>query len=717
MLKVLPNQMKKPSPETRWFFYSIRYLLIIYLLSVCTSLIGLPPHFQSSPTRYHSLVNFDLNQFRQMANESLKQSVRAKDQLGQLEAFNQLAEFHLANNEADTAVFYFQQALDLSIGLAQDNNMLYFMGALSEALFLVDEVSLAIQWREKYLSKAQDLGRKEEIAWAQKRLGRLFIKNKQIDQAKNHFRFATKSYTDLGQKNRAEALINEWGIYSLRKKKYLMAIHCFTTNLETQTERNDTLGVVSSLKNLIEIYEKLEQIDAVVDYCNQLLLWAQGPNYKIWKSGAHLRLGKIAEKADDIGTAKDHYLQNQQLALTVTEQPELLATIKAKRPVYQAIGDFNLPAPKRQTLKEHRVFPLIIFWIRIGAFQQAEALLKRWLQPNELALLDLRTVRLAYRLKTESLRNQGRLDEAVCQFVQLLKNEELAPVQDPYLDRFQDFQADAQESHQKLLLLFQNQEQEKVIAQHVWQRLSLAAGICFTLLISGFLFYHNRQRRQINVSLSEKNKLIETALDDKEMLIREIHHRVKNNLQVVSSLLNLQARYLNDPDAIGAIKEGRDRVQSMAFIHQKLYQLDEVKQMKVPDYIEELSSSLFNSYQIDVEQIQLETAIDPILLDVDTMIPLGLILNELLSNALKHAFPNGQKGKISINFRKEQDQFLLEVKDTGVGFGASDKNGPSGGFGYHLIRAFTKKIKGQLTVKNIEGSCISLLFSPKQVYA
>lgn len=710
--------MKKPSPETKWFFYPIRYLLICYLLSVATTLIGLPPpHFQVSPTHYALLANFDLNQFRQRTNELMKHSIRNKDPLGQLEAFNQLAEFHLANNESDTAVFYFQQALDLSIGLAQDNNTLYFMGALSEALFLANEVSMAIHWREKYLSKAQDLGRKEERAWAQKRLGRLYLKHKQVDKAKHSFHLAADNYTHLGQKKMAEALINEWGMYSLRNKKYLMAIHCFTTNLETQINRNDTLGVVSTLKNLIEIYEKLEQVDAVVDYGSQLLVWAQGPKYKIWKSGAHLRLGKIAEEAGDIGAAKDHYMYNQHLALAVTEQPELLATIKAKRPVYQAIGDFNLSPPKRQILKENRVFPLIIFWIRIGAFQQAEALLDSWLQPDELALLDLRTVRIAYRLKTESLRNQGRLGEAVCQFVQLLKDEELAPAQDPYLHRFQDFQADAQESHQKLLLLFQNQEQEKVIAQHFWQRRSLATGICFTLLISGFLFYHNRQRRQVNVSLSEKNNLIATALDDKEMLIREIHHRVKNNLQVVSSLLNLQARYLNDPDAIGAIKEGRDRVQSMAFIHQKLYQLDEVKQMEVPDYIEQLSSSLFNSYQIDVEQIQLETAIDPILLDVDTMIPLGLILNELLSNALKHAFPDGQKGKISIKFRKEQDQFLLEVKDTGIGFSESEKNGPSGGFGYHLIRAFTKKIQGQLTVKNTGGSCISLLFSPKVLFS
>lgn len=675
-----------------------------------------PPHFQHYPTIYTSLAHFELHHFRQNAEELMTQSRRNKDLQGQLDALNQLAEFHLANNEVDTTILYFQAALDLSTQLSQAHNTLYLMGALSEAFLLSDQMTMAIDWRTKYLAKAQDLGKKKEAAWAHKRLGRLYIKDKQIDKAKKSFRLAAEAYQTLGEEKMAEALLNEWGVFSLRKKKYLMAIHCFTSNLEAQVNQRDTLGVVNSLKNLIGIYEELSQADAVVDYGTQLLQWAQGPKYKIWRSGAHLRLGKMAEERGDIGAAKDHYMHNQRLGLAVTEQPQLLATIKAKRPVYQAIGDYTLSTLQRPTFKENRVFPLIIFWIRIGAFQQAEALLSNWLQPDELSLLDLRTARIAYRLKTESLRNQGRLGEAVNQFVQLIKNEELAPAQDPYLNRFQDFQADAKESHQKLLLLFQNQEQEKVIAQHIWQRRSLATGICFTLLISGFLFYHNRQRKQINASLSEKNDLIATALDDKEMLIREIHHRVKNNLQVVSSLLNLQARYLNDPDAIGAIKEGRDRVQSMAFIHQKLYQLDEVKQMKVPDYIEELSSSLFNSYQIDPQQIQLETAIDPIALDVDTMIPLGLILNELLSNALKHAFPGEQKGIVSINFRKEQDQFLLEVKDTGIGFSTPDKDGPGGGFGYHLIRAFTKKIQGQLTIKNGAGSCVRLLFSPKGSY-
>lgn len=708
--------MKMPNPANQWFLHPLRYLLIFHLLGVSSVLMGLaPPHFQHYPAIYTSLAHFELHQFRQNAEELRTQSIRNGDSQGQLQALNQLAEFHLANNEADTSILYFQAALDLSLQLSQENNTLYLMGALSEAFLLSNQVTLAIHWRTKYLAKAQDLGKKKEAAWAHKRLGRLYIKDQQMDKAKSSFRLAAEEYKALGQEQMAEALLNEWGVFSLRKKKYLMAIHCFTSNLETQINRKDTLGVVSSLKNLIGIYEGLSQADAVVDYCHQLLQWAQGPKYKVWRTGAHLRLGEIAEEKGDIGAAKDHYMHNQRLGLAVTEQPELLATIKAKRPVYQAVGDYTLSTAKRQTFKDNRVFPLIIFWIRIGAFQQAEALLANWLQPDELDLLDLRTARIAYRLQTESLRNQGRLGEAVNHFVQLIENEELAPTQDPYLNRFQDFQADAQESHQKLLLLFQNQEQEKLIAQHIWQRRSLATGICFTLLISGFLFYHNRQRKQINVSLSEKNDLIANALDDKEMLIREIHHRVKNNLQVVSSLLNLQARYLHDPDAIGAIKEGRDRVQSMAFIHQKLYQLDEVKQMQVPDYIEELASSLFHSYQIDPQQIQLETTIDPVALDVDTMIPLGLILNELLSNALKHAFPEEQKGKISINFRKEQDQFLLEVKDNGIGFDTAAENGPSGGFGYHLIRAFTKKIHGQLTVTQLEGSCVRLLFSPKKL--
>ena len=143
-----------------------------------------------------------------------------------------------------------------------------------------------------------------------------------------------------------------------------------------------------------------------------------------------------------------------------------------------------------------------------------------------------------------------------------------------------------------------------------------------------------------------QNILISKASADKEILLKEIHHRVKNNLQVISSLLKLQSRYISDDSAIKAIADGRTRVQSMALLHQNLYQEDNLKGVRMKDYFENLTQGLFDAYNINGNQIILSLEIEDIILDVDTVIPLGLITNELVSNALKHAFntvqDNGQ---------------------------------------------------------------------------
>ena len=133
------------------------------------------------------------------------------------------------------------------------------------------------------------------------------------------------------------------------------------------------------------------------------------------------------------------------------------------------------------------------------------------------------------------------------------------------------------------------------------------------------------------------------------MLLREIHRRVKNNLQVVSSLLRLQSRHVHDQQAHEALLEGRNRVNSMALIHQYLYREEDITKISADEYIEKLATTLYKSYNISDKQIKFKANIDPIKLDVDTAIPVGLILNELITNALKHAFPNKREGILEVS--------------------------------------------------------------------
>lgn len=205
-----------------------------------------------------------------------------------------------------------------------------------------------------------------------------------------------------------------------------------------------------------------------------------------------------------------------------------------------------------------------------------------------------------------------------------------------------------------------------------------------------------------------QNEIIQKSLSEKETLLREIHHRVKNNLQFISSLLNLQARHVEDVKAQAVLKEGQNRVKSMALIHQNLYQEQNLTGIEVKKYLEVLIKNLFASYNISPDRIKLESEIDPLNLDVDTMIPLGLILNELISNSLKYAFPGDQEGLITIKLKEENNNLLLEVKDNGIGISDENKNQLGKSFGYRMINAFSNQLDAKLDIVNDQGTDVRL---------
>ncbi len=205
-----------------------------------------------------------------------------------------------------------------------------------------------------------------------------------------------------------------------------------------------------------------------------------------------------------------------------------------------------------------------------------------------------------------------------------------------------------------------------------------------------------------------KSFIIEKQGADLQTLMKEIHHRVKNNLQVISSLLDLQSQTIGDSQAAEAIKESRNRVQTMALIHQDLYGEGNIKEIEMTDYINKLVLSLFSSYNVKKNKIQLETDIEPILLDIDIVIPIGFVLNELISNALKYGFSNKESGILHISLQENNDELLLKVKDDGEGFPSGLNIYNSQSFGYKLVKAFAQKLKARLEVYNDNGACVLL---------
>lgn len=233
-------------------------------------------------------------------------------------------------------------------------------------------------------------------------------------------------------------------------------------------------------------------------------------------------------------------------------------------------------------------------------------------------------------------------------------------------------------------------------------------GIVLLGLISILLYNSLKAKRKSQQLLLEKNTQISKALADKELLLKEIHHRVKNNLQVVSSLLGLQSEYIKDESALSAINEGRNRVRSMSLIHQNLYKEHSLKGISMKSYLEKLISGLFETYNINEDKIKLSLTIQDLELDVDTVVPLGLITNELVSNALKHAFKIKKEGTVSVSLQEKGEVLELIVHDNGDGLSNQDIDEDIESFGYQMIFAFKEKLNAELDINGNHGTSIKL---------
>lgn len=242
-----------------------------------------------------------------------------------------------------------------------------------------------------------------------------------------------------------------------------------------------------------------------------------------------------------------------------------------------------------------------------------------------------------------------------------------------------------------------------------------ADGSSFPIILHSTPKYHNRKNqgfRGIIVDISDikdvENELTQ-SLHEKEVLLQEIHHRVKNNMQIISSLLSLQAAYTESHEAKTVLRDSQNRVRTMAIIHENLYRIDDFSRLEVSDYLQSMVQSIVNSYSPETEGIELEMSLEKVYLNLETALPLGLLVNEMVSNSMEHAFPRSA-GKITLNLRSYGEGYVLKVKDNGVGLPEDFDPLKSDSLGLQLINNLVKQIEGSLEVKSEDGAEFTVQF-------
>lgn len=237
--------------------------------------------------------------------------------------------------------------------------------------------------------------------------------------------------------------------------------------------------------------------------------------------------------------------------------------------------------------------------------------------------------------------------------------------------------------------------------------------------------FFERIGSSIGIALSRKKReeQIKASLDEKRVLLKEIHHRVKNNLQIISSLLYLHSEHIKDKQSIKIFKESDDQIMSIALVHEHLYQSENPSSVNFDRYINDLLGYLLSSYGAQAGTIRLKTEIDDIELGVNTVIPCGLIVNELVSNSIKHAFPKGytrERGnnsvhEIRIEFRKnEEERFTLTVSDNGIGLPEDIDVDKTESMGFYLVHMLVKQLKGTINLDRSRGTGFTITFKKSE---
>lgn len=209
----------------------------------------------------------------------------------------------------------------------------------------------------------------------------------------------------------------------------------------------------------------------------------------------------------------------------------------------------------------------------------------------------------------------------------------------------------------------------------------------------------------------ENEQIINDSLNEKEILLREIHHRVKNNLQIISSLLNLQSHYIKDTETLDVLMESQNRIRTMAIVHEELYRSPNLTNINFKEYLERLLSNLFYSYGVNGEFIETKFDLEESTISIDTAIPCGLIVNELVTNSLKYAFPDGEKGKIEVLLRSSHETYTLTISDNGVGLPESFKLENAETLGLQLVNSLVSQIEGVLKLKRNCGTEFKISFT------
>lgn len=499
--------------------------------------------------------------------------------------------------------------------------------------------------------------------------------------------------------------------------------------LEIMERIGDTLGMGQAIYAIGNVYLLQEDVMKARSYFEQALPLFEAIQHIEGIASVYYAVGNTYEKEGKLERAKDFLYKSMEKCQEMGDEMRVMALL-----VYIAEIDCGLKRYKESLSTFESVLP---FFRQLGISKElADALIG-----IGVAEMGLKNLKQAERYEKEALEiaqvlgNFDLMRTAAYRLAEIY--EHLGTYKDAYemqglsiamkdslIDRAKDKEIIQLEESYKYQVQFakdsiQNAELQKVKDAELAvqeQRVNfLIIGLLLVLGLGGFAFNRYQVTKRQKKIIDEAYEDIQKKNDEKEVLLKEIHHRVKNNLQIISSLLDLQGRSIDDVATATAITDGQNRVKSMALIHQKLYQNENIAAINFKDYVEQLLNQLLTMYNIESVDKVINISADTIF-DIDTAIPLGLILNELFTNSCKYAFSNDRTNRMEIALSSDaKGSYQLDIKDNGGGMPEGFDIWEAESLGLRLVGRLSEQLFGDVTYQTNEGAHFSIEFKDTEL--
>lgn len=605
--------------------------------------------------------------------------------------------FHFLGQSQEISIYKLQQQLNSE---KEPHKQLLIINQMVDIAFNKD-MAQALKYAKQGVQLSETLDNKNWQPKFYEIQGRMHANLLQLDSATMFFNKAIKSYEAIDNKKGKATTLFKLAWVDKKIGNLDDALQKDIAGLKIMEVLNNKKGICDGLTRVSEDLTRQNRLTEALDYAEKAIHMAEENNLNSEKF-------YVIFNAANVAMAKNNYIQSLKYyknALSLAQEQNLGLPTKADVTngignAYKRMGKYN------EAIKSYES---CLALAKEANYSNAINTVTANLGEVNMILGNYDTA-LNYQLKTMELQEKDN------DFSNLIENynhistiyskinnykSALEYKQKAYTlkDSIASIKSDAKMS--ELLTQYETKKKEETIAnqkikisqQQLIQTLSFGlVALLLGLLAFGFISYRNRNKR---------NKLLAVKNAEIELLLKEVHHRVKNNLEVVSSLLSLQSAQIDDLSTKEAMLESQNRVNSIGIVHQKLYQGKNLGAIEMKDYFLNLSESILDSLGAE-KKVNLNLAMKKLNLDIDTAVPLGLIINELITNTVKYAFPKNDKGTVTIKLEKQKNNILhLEVADNGTGKSETIKGT---GFGSQLVSLLTRQLNGTMKEENKNGT-------------